>query len=55
MPIPRPPALRISKKEADVAEITPVLTRNIGDGPPLDLRGYRDAAGYEGLKKAMQN
>ncbi len=37
-----------------MADITPVLTRNIGDGPPLDLRGYRDAGGYEGAKKALQ-
>ena len=37
-----------------MADITPVLTRNIDDGPPLDLRGYQGAGGYEGLKKAMQ-
>ena len=37
-----------------MADITPVLTRNIDDGPTLDLRGYQDAGGYEGLKKAMR-
>ena len=35
-----------------MAEITPVLTGNVGDAP-LDLSAYQEAGGYAGLRKAV--